>query len=196
MLQPRFYTSLVNLIPTYSSDSRYVKRIKASIPSEHQQLGSLFGVESFHKSASFDLPEQALIHEGFWVGAFSFGVVFLDETEHGFDAAQRRIGHRFVIFHAQKLYGSFQITFLFRTDAEFFLDDVHALLLVLFNVGQPFEKTLEESPHLVAVSLDVVAGRADHRVQIEDVCVLLMEFWYQFKPTFSQYTDCLIFSKQ
>ena len=55
-------------------------------------------IEFFYEAALLDFTQQAVIDERFGIGGFRFRNILFDETEHGFDAAQRRIGNVLVVF--------------------------------------------------------------------------------------------------
>jgi len=63
--------------------------------------GSLSIVKFFYEPALFDFAQQAVVNKGFGIGGLSLRIVFLDKTEDGFDAAQRRVGNRLVVFGRQ-----------------------------------------------------------------------------------------------
>ncbi len=55
-------------------------------------------VEFFDEAALLDLTQQALIDKRLRIGGLGFGIIFFDKTEHSFNAAQRRVRDRLVVF--------------------------------------------------------------------------------------------------
>jgi hypothetical protein len=60
--------------------------------------GILSLIEFFYEAALFDLAQQALIDKRLRIGGLGLGIILFDETEHSFNAAQRRIRDRLVVF--------------------------------------------------------------------------------------------------
>src|SRR4030095_9303913 len=111
MSLPRFDTSsliLAELIQAPKRLSRELQPATFGILGRTQTVklrcctpGELSLVERLYKAALVDFAQQAIVDEGLRVRCFGLGIILLDKTEHGLDAAQRRIRCRLVVFRDQ-----------------------------------------------------------------------------------------------
>ena len=50
-----------------------------------KMCSALFLIQRLDETARLDLPQQAVVDEGFWIGGLGFRIIFFDESQHRFD---------------------------------------------------------------------------------------------------------------
>src|SRR5882672_1506160 len=108
-------------------------------------------VELFDEAAGFDFSQDTFVNELFDISAARLRFGCGDEFERSFHRLGCSIERGVVIFRRQKIVGRFKIFdvfFLSRLNAQFFLQHFETLFLVFFEISNAFDQTFGEADGL------------------------------------------------